>query len=61
MKPAPLPPSDQHDVPPAPDATPEQREEQALDVALKESFPASDPVAVDTHNVPPPAAARRGK
>jgi len=34
-------------IPPPPTAPSDQHEEQALDEALKESFPASDPIAVD--------------
>jgi hypothetical protein len=41
---------------PATAATLEQREEQALDEALRQSLPASDPVAVDAPLTPRPGA-----
>jgi len=53
----PLPPARQR-VPAPPALTPEQHAEQALDEALRESFPASDPVAVDVvpRRIPPTPA-----
>jgi len=51
-------PASDRPVPP-PAATPEPHDEHALDEALRESFPASDPVAVDVRPTPRPAAADR--
>ena len=58
---APIAPDQPTTTPPHAAAPSEQHEEQALDEALEESFPASDPIAVDVHPplVPRAAADRR--
>lgn len=47
-------------APPEP-ATPQKKThaEKAIDEALKESFPASDPIAVDITKLPAPPANKR--
>jgi hypothetical protein len=47
-------------IPPNP-PTPAQHQEDVLDEALEESFPASDPVSIDTGKPDRPAAAVPGK
>lgn len=47
-KPHPVPDKDAVPVPPAPAIKGDSADDAALDEALRESFPASDPVAVST-------------
>ena len=46
-------------TPAAPKATPAQHQQDALDEALEESFPSSDPVAISVTRDAPPAPPKR--